>query len=107
MTNTHHEHQVLEVFRISPTPIRSKVLSHILEKSTPFTVPGILSEMQHNQCLITQTTLSNILRLFHVRGLIHTIDSNKTHRRGRPQTLFVISAKASSVKNQNSKTSSR
>lgn len=99
MTNTHHEHQVLEVFRISPTPIRSKVLSYILGKSTPFTAPGILSEMQRSQCLITQTTLGNILRLFHARGLIHAVDPNKTHRRGRPQTLFVISAKASSVKN--------
>jgi Fe2+ or Zn2+ uptake regulation protein len=107
MTNTHHEHQVLEVFRISPTPIRLKVLSHILEKSTPFTAPGTLSEMQHNQCLITQTTLGNILRLFHARGVIHTVDPNKTYKRGRPQTLFVISAKASDFKNQNSKTSSR
>jgi Fe2+ or Zn2+ uptake regulation protein len=105
MTNTHPEHQVLEVFRILPTPIRSKVLSQILEKSTPFTAAGILSEMQRNQYRITQTTLSNILRLFQARGVIHTVDPDKTHRRGRPQTLFVISAKASSVKN--SKASNR
>src|SRR5688572_5762570 len=102
MTNAQHEHQVLEVFRISPTLMRSKVLSCILEKSTPFTAAGILSEMQRSQNRITQTSLNNILRLFHVRGLINTVDPNKTNRRGRPQTLFVISIKASSLNDQNS-----
>jgi Fe2+ or Zn2+ uptake regulation protein len=96
---------VLEVFRILPTPIRSKVLSHILEKSTPFTAAGILSEMLRDQYRITRTTISNILLLFHARGVIHTVDPDKTHRRGRPQTRFVISAKVLSVKN--SKASSR
>jgi Fe2+ or Zn2+ uptake regulation protein len=99
MVNTINERKVLEEFKIKPTENRSRILSYIfsLTPGSSFSSDDIMEAARCSRLNITKTSLTNILRLFCVRGIIQLVNPKKTFMRGRPQTLYIISVKTISL----------
>jgi hypothetical protein len=98
MFNTLNERALLEVFKIAPTDIRIHILSVIRtqNQSGPFS-EDILAGALRDGMKISKSSLTNIIRLFVVRGLLQSIDPKKTPFRGRPQSQFIISDRANQL----------
>lgn len=85
---------LLKRFKIRPTECRTQLLTVLLEKiDDRFTNEDIVQEIEKKQLRISETAVSNTLRLFCVRGIIQTINPKRTGHRGRPELLFIVSHK--------------
>jgi hypothetical protein len=99
MLNTINESNVLKEFKITPTENRAIVLVHIFffTSAESFSAGEVIGSVFEAQLSITKASITNILRLFCVRGLILTMPSKKTLMRGRPQARYGVSPKTLSL----------
>jgi predicted ArsR family transcriptional regulator len=91
------QHKILEhdklwsALKISPTYSRTQVLKILLNRTQEFSIDDICEERVNYNLTLSKTAVSNIMRLFHVRGLLVQSGERRGPARGRPELLFKIS----------------
>jgi hypothetical protein len=85
--------KIWRTLKISPTYARTEILKISLSMTQEFSIEDINNEKEKYNLSLSRTAISNIMRLFHVRGLLIQSGERKSPMRGRPELLFKISPK--------------
>jgi hypothetical protein len=84
--------QIFYRLKVQPTAARKEVLKLIFAKIPgEFTTHDICAKKNEQHIPLSETAVGNIIRLFHVRGLLIQCGEKKCPSRGRPELLFKVS----------------
>ena len=91
MSNVIIQKKILNDFRIPLTEGRLKILSVIIQLGdTSFRIDDIVHAAKEEKLQMAKTSITNILRLFAVRGIIQIVEPKRTMKRGRPATVYML-----------------
>lgn len=82
---------ILDFYRITPSPLRVEVLKAIFDSHVEFTSKQIADKMTRRKTKIKPGTVVNILRLYTMRGLLNQTPGKMNKKQGRPAAHYVLS----------------
>jgi Fe2+ or Zn2+ uptake regulation protein len=88
--------KIFELTGITPTPVRTILLTIMFQRSRSFSTKDIIVEVANKKLSIGASTVITTIKLFHVRGIIRQLPPPLLNEKaGRPEKVFVLDAKIS------------
>lgn len=83
--------KILNFYRITSSPLRIEILKAIFDSHVEFTCKQITDKMNSRKATIKPGTITRVVRLYTMRGLLNQTLNKKSKKQGRPAAHYVLS----------------